>query len=164
MCMHLEGSLLSARRMRKRFEATRSAALDGPNRKKARRPCQSEGPLGGIGRAKLQSWRQFSPSNASNFQSIKSSAPQLEIPRLKAVIFNWKGRSYYISRRESTTDEISKALVEAKTTLATKSYDFDEARLRARSAKAALEASLAAFDALAAENDRLRASRHHHSK
>ena len=29
---------------------------------------------------------------------------------------------------------------------------------------AALEASLAAFDALAAENDRLRASRHHHSK
>ena len=50
MCMHLEGSLLSARRMRKRSEATRSAALDGPNRKKARRPCQSEGPLGGIGR------------------------------------------------------------------------------------------------------------------
>ena len=69
-----------------------------------------------------------------------------------------------ISRRESTTDEISKALVEAKTTLASKSYDFDEARLRARSAKAALEASHAAFDALMAENDRLRASRHHHSK
>ena len=69
-----------------------------------------------------------------------------------------------ISRRESTTDEISKALVEAKTTLASKSYDFDEARLRARSAKSALEASNAAFAALEAENDRLRASRHHHSK
>ena len=69
-----------------------------------------------------------------------------------------------ISRRESTTDEISKALVEAKTTLASKSYDFDEARLRARSAKAALEASHAAFSALAAERDRLAASRHHHSK
>ena len=69
-----------------------------------------------------------------------------------------------ISRRESTTDEMDQALVKARTTLATKSYDFDEARLRSRSAKAALEASLAAFDALAAENDRLRASRHHHSK
>ena len=39
-----------------------------------------------------------------------------------------------------------------------------EARLRARSAKAALAASLAAFAALAAENDRLRVSRHNHSK
>ena len=69
-----------------------------------------------------------------------------------------------ISRRESTTDEISKALVEAKTTLASKSYDFDEARLRSRNAAIALEASNAAFAALAAETDRLRASRHHHSK
>ena len=69
-----------------------------------------------------------------------------------------------ISRRESTTDEISKALVEARTTLATQSYDFDEARLRSRNAAAALEASHAAFGALAAENDRLKASRHHHSK
>ena len=69
-----------------------------------------------------------------------------------------------ISRRESTTGEIAQALVEAKTTLATKSYDFDEARLRSRNAAMALEASHAAFAALAAETDRLRASRHHHSK
>ena len=69
-----------------------------------------------------------------------------------------------ISRRESTTGEIAQALVEAKTTLATKSYDFDEARLRSRNAAIALEASHAAFAALMAENDRLRASRHHHSK
>ena len=69
-----------------------------------------------------------------------------------------------ISRRESTTDEISKALVEARTTLATQSYDFDEARLRSRNAALALEASHAAFAALEAETDRLRASRHHHSK
>ena len=64
----------------------------------------------------------------------------------------------------STTRDATNPRSEAKTTLATKSYDFDEARLRARSAKAALEASHAAFDALMAENDRLRASRHHHSK
>ena len=69
-----------------------------------------------------------------------------------------------ISRRESTTDEMAQALVEARTTLATKSYDFDEARLRSRNAAIALEASNAAFAALAAETDRLRASRHHHSK
>ena len=69
-----------------------------------------------------------------------------------------------ISRRESTTGEMAQALVEARTTLASKSYDFDEARLRARSAKSALEASNAAFAALEAETDRLRASRHHHSK
>ena len=66
-----------------------------------------------------------------------------------------------ISRRESTTGEMAQALVEARTTLATKSYDFDEARLRARNAAIALEAS---NDALLAENERLRASRHHHSK
>ena len=69
-----------------------------------------------------------------------------------------------ISRRESTTGEMAQALVEARTTLATKSYDFDEARLRSRNAAIALEASIAAFAALAAETDRLRASRHHHSK
>ena len=69
-----------------------------------------------------------------------------------------------ISRRESTTDEMAQALVEARTTLATKSYDFDEARLRSRNAALALEASHAAFAALAAERDRLAASRHHHSK
>ena len=69
-----------------------------------------------------------------------------------------------ISRRESTTGEIAQALVEAKTTLATQSYDFDEARLRSRNAALALEASHAAFAALAAERDRLAASRHHHSK
>ena len=69
-----------------------------------------------------------------------------------------------ISRRESTTDEMAQALVEAKTTLASKSYDFDEARLRSRNAAIALEASHAAFAALEAETDRLRASRHHHSK
>ena len=62
------------------------------------------------------------------------------------------------------TDEMAQALVEARTTLATKSYDFDEARLRSRNAAIALEASIAAFAALAAETDRLRASRHHHSK
>ena len=55
-------------------------------------------------------------------------------------------------------------LVEARTTLATQSYDFDEARLRSRNASMALEASHAAFAALAAERDRLAASRHHHSK
>ena len=60
-----------------------------------------------------------------------------------------------ISRRESTTGEMAQALVEARTTLATKSYDFDEARLRSRNATIALEASLAAFSALAAERDRL---------
>ena len=65
---------------------------------------------------------------------------------------------------ESTTDEMAQALVAARTTLATKSYDFDEARLRSRNAAMALEASHAAFEALMAENDRLRASRHHHSK
>ena len=69
-----------------------------------------------------------------------------------------------ISRRESTTDEMAQALVEAKTTLASKSYDFDEARLRSRNAALALEASHAAFAALMAETERLRASRHHHSK
>ena len=53
---------------------------------------------------------------------------------------------------------------EARTTLATKSYDFDEARLRSRNAALALEASHAAFDALMAERDRIAASRHHHSK
>ena len=90
--------------------------------------------VGDIGRAKLRSWRQFSPSKASNVQSLKRSAQQLEI------------------------------LVEARTTLATQSYDFDEARLRSRNAAIALEASHAAFAALEAETDRLRASRHHHSK
>ena len=65
---------------------------------------------------------------------------------------------------ESTTDEMAQALVAARTTLASKSYDFDEARLRSRNAALALEASHAAFAALEAETDRLRASRHHHSK
>ena len=69
-----------------------------------------------------------------------------------------------ISRRESTTGEMAQALVEARTTLATQSYDFDEARLRSRNAALALEASHAAFAAMAAERDRLAASRHHHSK
>ena len=69
-----------------------------------------------------------------------------------------------ISRRESTTGEMAQALVEARTTLATQSYDFDEARLRSRNATLALEASHAAFDALMAERDRIAASRHHHSK
>ena len=59
---------------------------------------------------------------------------------------------------------MAQALVEARTTLATKSYDFDEARLRSRNAALALDASNAAFAALEAETDRLRASRHHHSK
>ena len=68
------------------------------------------------------------------------------------------------TRDATTTGEMAQALVEARTTLATKSYDFDEARLRSRNAALALEASHAAFAALMAENDRLRASRHHHSK
>ena len=59
---------------------------------------------------------------------------------------------------------MAQALVEARTTLATQSYDFDEARLRSRNATLALEASHAAFDALMAERDRIAASRHHHSK
>ena len=59
---------------------------------------------------------------------------------------------------------MAQALIRARTTLASQSYDFDEARLRSRNAALALEASHAAFQALAAENDRLRASRHHHSK
>ena len=60
-----------------------------------------------------------------------------------------------ISRRESTTDEMAQALIRARTTLASQSYDFDEARLRSRNAALALEASHAAFAALAAERDRL---------
>ena len=91
---------------------------------------------------------------------VEDLAPFLAIEGLeRPILMNGD-----ISRRESTTDEISKALVEAKTTLASKSYDFDEARLRSRNAALALEASHAAFAALMAETDRLRASRHHHSK
>ena len=56
---------------------------------------------------------------------------------------------------------VAQALVVARTTLATKSYDFDEARLRSRNAAIALEASHAAFAALAAERDRLAAGRLH---
>jgi hypothetical protein len=60
-----------------------------------------------------------------------------------------------MSRRESTTDDMAQALIKTRTSLASQSYDFDAARLRARTASQALEASEAAFAALAAECDRL---------
>lgn len=60
-----------------------------------------------------------------------------------------------MSRRESTTDDMAQALIKARTSLASQSYDSDEARLRVRTASQALEASEAAFAALTAECDRL---------
>ena len=113
---------------------------------------------------------QFSSNSSSGSISVSLIRKRVEAnsaalterdARIAELINSMNGD---ISRRESTTDEMAQALVEARTTLATKSYDFDEARLRSRNAAVALEASNAAFAALAAENERLRASRHHHSK
>ena len=94
---------------------------------------------------------------------IKTSFSIAELGRLLNKIFPL-GQSRTARLVMPPIRDLALLMVEARTTLATKSYDFDEARLRSRNAAVALEASHAAFAALSAENDRLRTSRHHHSK